>query len=223
MIPLSFFVTRSLLVAVPLPPPHRRTILTQLPSSLVQELPPLESQDLVPELDPSLVPSSSDMPVTPHWNSNFFHTPSWVSPCLKLWVFSVLWWPFCCCLLSKLCFFPNISRTFISFYHQVDSVVKKECNIRKKYENRKDNFDPCYIGLENSAEFNILGCKATFWVEPYVLLNPRQTLTNSHTHTWSILLFAEEKVQKAYSVLFRYQYHRIKKNGTVFFFRLIIW
>ena len=133
MFPLFFFVTRPLLVAVPLPPPHRRTILTQLPSSLVQELPPLESQDLVPELDPSLVPSSSDMPVTPHWNSNFFHTPSWVSPCLKLWVFSVLWWPFCCCLLSKLCF-PT-PRTFISFYHQVL---------------KKDKFDPCYIGLENS-------------------------------------------------------------------------
>ena len=66
MFPLFFFVTRPLLVAVPLPPPHRRTILTQLPSSLVQELPPLELQDLVPELDPSLVPSSSDMPVTPH-------------------------------------------------------------------------------------------------------------------------------------------------------------
>ena len=71
-----------------------------------------KSQDLVPELDRSLVPSSSDMPVTPHWNSNFFHTPSWVSPCLKLWVFSVLWWPFCCCLLSKLCFFPNIQNIY---------------------------------------------------------------------------------------------------------------
>ena len=216
MIPLFFFVTRPLLVAVPLPPPHRRTILTQLPSSLVQELPPLESQDLVPELDPSLVPSSSDMPVTPHWNSNFFHTPSWVSPCLKLWVFSVLWWPFCCCLLSKLCF-PNIQNIYQFLSSSRFSAEKKECNIRKKYENRKDNFDPCYIGLENSAEFNILGCKATFWVEPSVLLNPRQTLTNSHTHTWSILLFAEEKVQKAYSVLFRYQYHRININGTVFF------
>ena len=137
MIPLFFSIARSLLVAVPLPPPHRKTILTQLPSSLVQELPPLESQDLVPELDPSLVPSSSDMPVTPHWNSNFFHTPSWVSPCLKLWVFSVLWWPFCCCLLSKLCFPQHPEHLSVFIIKSIQCWKKKECNIRKKYENRK--------------------------------------------------------------------------------------
>lgn len=35
---------------------------------------------------------SSVMPGTLHLSNSSFHMPSWDSPCLRLWVFSVWWW-----------------------------------------------------------------------------------------------------------------------------------
>lgn len=47
------------------------------------------------------VPSSLVTPETHRWNSSCSPMPSWVSPCLRLWVCSVLWWLSCCCSPSK--------------------------------------------------------------------------------------------------------------------------
>jgi len=57
-------------------------------------------------------------------------------------------------LLSKLCFFPNIQNIYQFLSSSRFSAEKrKNVTLEKKNENGKDNFDPCYIGLENSAEF----------------------------------------------------------------------
>lgn len=49
------------------------------------------------------VHSSLAMPGIHLLNNNCSHMLSWVLPCQKLWVFSVLWWPSCCYSLSKKC------------------------------------------------------------------------------------------------------------------------
>ena len=53
------------------------------------------------ELGQCSAPSSLVMPGTHHWSSSFSHMPSWDLPCLRLWVYSVLWWLSCCYLHSK--------------------------------------------------------------------------------------------------------------------------
>lgn len=63
-------------------------------------------------------PSSSVMQETHRLNNNCSHMPSWVSPCLKPWDFSVLWWRSYCCLLFK--FFISI----ISSITHSNSVVE---------------------------------------------------------------------------------------------------
>ena len=154
---MVFFFFRLLLEAVLSPPLPKRMTLTLPLSSLVQELPPLESQDLVLVLDLSSVPSLSDTPVIHHWNNNSFHTPFWVSPCLKLWVFSVLWWPFCFCSLFNFC----VKTTdHLSVFKQVNSVLtkKSKCTSRRR-KTRKDNFDPQFIGLDFIADSNIFDLK----------------------------------------------------------------
>lgn len=65
-------------------------------------------------------PSSSVTPGTPPSSSSCSHTPSWVSPCLRLWVSSVLWWRSCCCSLSKLFTFKN---TTTAIPHDEVSVI----------------------------------------------------------------------------------------------------
>ena len=84
-----------------LPLSSRRT-LTPPPNSLVLVLPPSESLVQEQELDLSSVPLSSVMPVTLPSSNSSFHTLSWDSPCPRLWVFSVWWWPSCFCSLFKL-------------------------------------------------------------------------------------------------------------------------
>merc|ERR1711988_1667065 len=63
---LARIANRQLLEAVLSPPLPKRMTLTLLLSSLVQELPPLESQDLVLVLDLSSVPSLLDTLVIHH-------------------------------------------------------------------------------------------------------------------------------------------------------------
>lgn len=53
------------------------------------------------ELEQCLVHSSSAMQGILHWSSSCSLMPSWDLPCLKPWVYFVLWWLSFCCLHSK--------------------------------------------------------------------------------------------------------------------------
>lgn len=80
-------------------------------------------------------PSSSAMPGTPPSSSSCSHTPSWDSPCQRLWVSSVSWWRSCCCLLSKL----FILRTLLLPSHMmrfqwiISGVDGRESNVWKPH------------------------------------------------------------------------------------------
>jgi hypothetical protein len=77
------------------------TTLTRLPSTLALERPQLVSLVPEPVLEQSLAAWSSVMRVIQASSNSSSPMPFWASPCPKLWVSSVLWWPSCCCLHSR--------------------------------------------------------------------------------------------------------------------------
>ena len=93
---------RELLPPEPSPPPQPRKTLTLLPNSSVLVLPPSELLALELVLDQFSALWSSDTHVTLPWNNNFSHMLSSDLLCLKPWVFSVWWWPFCFFSPSKM-------------------------------------------------------------------------------------------------------------------------
>merc|ERR1712176_1575275 len=86
-----------------------------LPNSSAPEPPPSESQVPEPESEPFSAASSSDMPETHPSSSSCSHTLSSVSPCLKLWVCSVL------CSLCKLSKKLPVVVLFVVFSHLANS------------------------------------------------------------------------------------------------------
>ena len=117
------------------------------------------------------------MPVTPRWSSNCSPTPFWASLCLKLWVFSVSWWPFCFCSLFKyvscrkikqsleayktICFkfnpsFPDFLsnyKTFFSWNQSSISRVIPDSNDNSKRQIRIFNFVVKKKGVERKPRF----------------------------------------------------------------------
>lgn len=74
-----------------------------------------------------------------HWSNSCSHTPFWDLPFLRLWVCSVLWWPFCCSLLSKpspvvLPSFQELSDTGTISIRRRSSLFLSQCTTQHFFE-----------------------------------------------------------------------------------------
>lgn len=119
------------------------------------------------------VHSSLATPEIHHSNNNCSHMPSWVSPCPKLWDFSVLWWLSCCCSLSKfitLIVFDNKPPTTQSSKMKTKTLIlslKSIVNSRVKHPGNdiktssKVWVKNAQLNIERQTKLNLVGLSIT--------------------------------------------------------------